>query len=141
MNVETEIIVDASKEGVWKILTDFKKYPEWNPFIRKIDGELKIGAKLKVYVKPKNGRGMHFSATLIKVNPNRELRWVGHLFFPGILDGEHIFIIQELGKNKIKFRHSEKFTGLLSVLGGLNKLTQSGLSDMNQALKRRCERF
>ena len=140
-DVRTEIIINASPERVWSILIDFPRYPEWNPFVREVKGKIAVGEKLKVYVKPENSRGMRFNATITKINPNKEFRWVGRLLFPGILDGEHIFIIQPMGRNKIKFMHSERFTGLLSVLGGLNKLTQSGLSDMNHALKRRCERF
>lgn len=138
--VKTEIIINASASKVWRILTDFPRYHEWNPFVREVKGKIAVGEKLEIYVKPKNGRGMHFNATLVSINPNKEFRWIGRLFFPGILDGEHIFIIRPIGRNKIKFIHSERFTGLLSFLGGLNKLTRSGLNDMNQALKVRTEK-
>ena len=139
MDVDTEIIINSSKERVWKILTDFRLYRDWNPFVREVKGKLSIGEKLKVYVKPENGRGIRFTATLTKVEKNKELRWVGRLFFPGLLDGEHIFIIKPMGKNKIHFIHSERFGGLLSFLGGLNKLTREGLEVMNVALKSRAE--
>ena len=138
--VKTEIVINASASKVWKILIDFPRYPEWNPFVREVKGKIAVGEKLKIYVKPKNGRGMHFDATLVSINPNKELRWTGRLFFPGILDGEHIFIIHPIGRDKIKFMHSERFTGLVSALGGLNKLTRSGLIDMNLALKPRAEK-
>ena len=35
-----------SKEKVWSILTDFEKYPTWNPFLVSIKGELAKGKKL-----------------------------------------------------------------------------------------------
>ena len=139
MDVDTEIIINSSKERVWEILTDFRRYRDWNPFVREVIGNVAAGEKLEVYVKPKAGRGMRFNATISKVEKDKELRWVGHLFFPGLLDGEHIFIIESIGKNKIRFTHSERFTGLLSFLGGLNELTRSGLSDMNLALKAQAE--
>jgi uncharacterized protein YndB with AHSA1/START domain len=34
----TEIEIDASPSQVWQVLTDFEKYPTWNPFIKKISG-------------------------------------------------------------------------------------------------------
>ncbi len=44
--IKTEIDIHSSSEKVWRILTDFSKYPEWNPFIDRISGELKEGSKL-----------------------------------------------------------------------------------------------
>ncbi|RYZ45415.1 MAG: SRPBCC domain-containing protein, partial [Chitinophagaceae bacterium] len=31
--IKTEIVINASKEKVWAILTNFSQYPQWNPFI------------------------------------------------------------------------------------------------------------
>lgn len=33
-NVSTRIEIRTNKYAVWKALTDFPKYPEWNPFVR-----------------------------------------------------------------------------------------------------------
>src|SRR5215475_136801 len=51
-SIETEIATRGTPERVWAVLTDFRKYPEWNPFIRDASGELAIGARLKVRVHP-----------------------------------------------------------------------------------------
>ncbi len=37
----TNIQIDASESKVWKILTDFPKYKDWNPFIISASGEIK----------------------------------------------------------------------------------------------------
>jgi hypothetical protein len=42
-----EIVIDAPPERVWAAVTDFAAYPEWNPFIRRISGELREGAKAR----------------------------------------------------------------------------------------------
>ena len=39
---ETEI--EAPVPDVWMVLTDFASYPEWNPFMRSIKGDLAEGA-------------------------------------------------------------------------------------------------
>jgi uncharacterized protein YndB with AHSA1/START domain len=42
-SIKTEIVINASKEKVWHVLTDFKRYPQWNPFITSVEGELVKG--------------------------------------------------------------------------------------------------
>ena len=36
--IKTEILINAAPEKVWSILTNFEKYPDWNPFIKSING-------------------------------------------------------------------------------------------------------
>jgi len=43
--VRTEIEIVASAPSVWRVLTGFELYPEWNPFIRKVSGQCIDGAK------------------------------------------------------------------------------------------------
>jgi uncharacterized membrane protein len=31
--IHTEIEINAPAEKVWRVLTDFAAYPEWNPFV------------------------------------------------------------------------------------------------------------
>jgi len=58
--IATTVEIDATPERVWKVLTDFGAYPEWNPFITRIAGPLQAGGQLDVYLKPSGGRGMGF---------------------------------------------------------------------------------
>ncbi|MFQ6055434.1 MAG: SRPBCC family protein [Methanosarcinales archaeon] len=95
----TEIEIEASADRVWQMLTDFSAFPQWNPFIRRASGEAKTGVQLEVYIHPPGARGMNFRPTVVKVEPNRELRWLGRLLMPGLFDGEHIFTIESIEQN------------------------------------------
>jgi hypothetical protein len=134
------IEIDAPPERVWAVVTDFAAYPEWNPFIRRISGELRVGARLEVRIQPPGARAMTFKPTIQAVEANRELRWLGHLFVPGIFDGEHSHRIDPLGDGRSHFIQSERFSGLLVGLfkGTLDK-TETGFGQMNAALKMRAE--
>ena len=86
--LRSEIEIEAPTERVWRVLTDFAAYPEWNPFIRRVSGRAEVGERLVVHMQPSGTRGMTFRPTVMKVEPGRELRWLGHLLVPGIFDGE-----------------------------------------------------
>ena len=137
---ETEI--RASAEHVWKLLTDFDRFPEWNPFLRRASGRLEKGGKLKVFLQPSGSRGITLKPTVIRFDPGRELRWLGHLFVPGLFDGEHAFVIEPLGADRVRFVQREVFTGILVPLFAhtLDTGTRRGFLEMNQALKLRAER-
>jgi hypothetical protein len=83
----TEILIHASPEKVWTILTDFASYPQWNPFIKSITGEAKIGITIAVRLEPPGASGMALKPKVLVFNPAKEFRWIGHLFFPVCLMG------------------------------------------------------
>ena len=108
----SSIDINASPEEVWSVLTDFAKFPVWNPFMRWIKGDLRKGAKLEVRIQPTGARGSTFKPTILVVNPPRELRWLGHLWISGLFDGEHILTIESIGNNNARFQQKEIFNGL-----------------------------
>ncbi len=77
--LRSEIDIGASAARVWAILTDFDSYPEWNPFILELKGELREGAQLSVKIQPPGRKAMTFRPTVRAVEPERELRWLGKL--------------------------------------------------------------
>lgn len=138
--LSTEIEFDGTPEEVWAALADLPAYPEWNPFIEKIDGELRVGGKLDVRLQPVDERGITLHPTVLAVEPGRGLRWIGHLLVPGIFDGEHHLQIEEAGPDRVRFTQSERFGGILLPLlwkklrdGG----TAKGFRAMNEAIARR----
>jgi len=139
--LRSEIEIQASPDRVWQLLTDFSSFPQWNPFIRRASGSANLGEKLEVIIQPSGASAMTFRPTVLKAEPQRELRWLGHLLIPGLFDGEHIFTIESLGPNRVRFTQREIFTGLLVPLFGrsLDKDTQRGFEEMNQALKVKAE--
>jgi hypothetical protein len=137
MQITTNISINASSEKVWGILTDFKNYGEWNPFITSISGEVKVGNTLQVTIAPSNGNAMKFKPMLLVVNPQKELRWIGKLLFKGLFDGEHFFNIVDNKDGSITFTQGEKFTGILVPFFKkmINVNTVNGFVLMNEKLK------
>lgn len=139
--IRTEIEIAASPERVWQILTDFGSYPEWNPFIRSVKGKACRCARLVARIQPPGSKGITMRPTIIRIDPNHQLRWYGCLWLPWLFDGEHVFTIEPIDSGKVRFIHCERFTGVLVpfVWKSLNNGTRKGFEEMNQALKSRAE--
>jgi len=139
--IRTEIVIKAPSKIVWNILMDFAAYGEWNPFIQSISGEKKVNGKLSAFLKAPDMKGMKIKPKVIKIEEGREFRWLGHLFFPGLFDGEHIFEIRDESANTV-FVQREEFKGLFStfILKKVGPNTQRGFEEMNSALKTLAER-
>ena len=138
--IRDEIEIGAPAEAVWKALTDFESFREWNPVIRPVVGTASVGAELRVQVRPPGGKAAAFRPKVTVAVADRELRWKGRLWLPGILDGEHIFEIEPLGSARVKFVQREVFSGLLvPFLAKSIDQIQLGFEEMNRALKERVE--
>jgi len=139
----SQIVIDASPERVWHLLTDFESFPQWNPFIRRAQGRPKAGGRIEVHIQPSGARGMTFRPKILKAEPNHELRWLGRLWMPWLFDGEHIFTIEPIGIRRVHFVQREIFTGLLVpfLKHGLETNTKRGFEEMNLALKLKAEQL
>ena len=140
--LDTAIEIAATAKRVWAILTDFPAYPQWNPFIVSIEGRVKSGATLTLKLALPGKPAMTFKPRLKVVSAPRELRWIGQVLAPGLLDGEHSFEIESLTPDRCRLRHVEDFSGVFVPLfsPALQQATRAGFEAMNQALKDRAER-
>lgn len=137
--IKTEILINETPEKVWAILADFDNYPNWNPFIKLIKGELKVSNKIKVSIQPPNSKAMTFKPRVLAFEANKEFRWRGHLLFTGLFDGEHKFELIDNGNGTTTFKQSEKFKGIFVALLNIEN-TKKGFEAMNEKLKDMAER-
>lgn len=138
--MKTEITINAPVSQVWGVLMDFEQYPNWNPFLREITGEAKVGTQLTNTIQSNEKKTMQFKPEVLVVEKDQEFRWKGKLFVSGLFDGEHYFILKE-ENGKTLLIHGENFTGLLSgvLLKMIEEDTEKGFHAMNLALKNRVE--
>ncbi|WP_341529630.1 SRPBCC domain-containing protein [Nostoc sp. UHCC 0302] len=141
LEIYTEVEIAAKAEKVWSILTNFNDYINWNPFIVKAEGKIHQGAKITIHVQPPGLKSMVFNPTIIKTEENRTLVWEGKFILPGMFDGEHTYIIEELGNQGVRLIQKETYTGLLIpfLAKKLSKNTRGGFELMNQAIKNLAE--
>ena len=82
---------------------------------------------------------MSFRPVVQRVEPERELRWLGRVLLPGLFDGEHGFVIEQR-PDGCRLHHEETFNGLLVPLFDRTlSATEQGFVGFNVALQRRAE--
>jgi hypothetical protein len=140
--ITTEVEIVASAEVVWRVLTDFAAFSEWNPFMLQAGGELIAGERISVTMRPPGHGESTFRPRVLAVEPARLLRWRGHLLVPGLFDGEHVHELTPLTDERTRYVQHEEFRGLLvPFTTGMLRDTERGFAAMNTALKDRAERF
>lgn len=139
--IVTQITIEAPVDDVWKIFTDFDSYPQWSPTLRNFSKNPTVGEKVKIRLEQPEGPKMTMNPVILERVENQILRWRGQLFFSGLFDGEHYFILEKLNDHHTRFIQGEDFSGILVAL--LKKMidgpTLNGFNQFNEALKKRVE--
>lgn len=138
--LRTEVEIDAPVTHVYRVLTDFRHYEEWNPLIPSIVGNLALGEKLSLELSLPEGKTYLLSPRVLQVTENAELRWSSNFWLPALLEAEHFFLLSAAGEAKTRLVQGQNFSGFLLRFAG-QALTQTarGFVYMNQALKKRSE--
>lgn len=136
-----EIIIQATTEEVWGVLTDLGKHAVWNPLIYRAEGKIELGGKVKLSAKS-DSIDMNYYCLVVNVEPNREFQRKWHIVLPILFRGEHTFTIEPADEKSIRFVNVEIFKGILVPLFTEVLATdgKDGMIAMDKALKDRVEK-
>jgi hypothetical protein len=138
--IRTELEIASPPRNLWRVITTFDRFPEWNPFLTEVRGRPEVGSPvdLRVHSRP---FPVNFHVTVINADPERELRWRGHFLNDRVVVAEHYFRIEAIDANRSRFIHGEIFNGRFSGLAWriIERETRRGYRLMNDAFKRRVE--
>ena len=140
IRIETQI--NAPANTVWSILTDFSRYPDWNPLIPSIDANLSVGSPVSFTLRAHGLDLPVIGAEITNVARGEDFRWAGpaNEMLAQAVRLEHYFTVQALGPDSCRFIHGEFATGLLAdLVFQLLQTAEGGYKDMNLALKNRAE--
>jgi len=139
-SLHAAIDVDAPAARVWQVVSDFERYPEWNPFIVRAAGELRVGKRLDVTIVAPGMKPVSFRPRVLDVEPGHLVRWKGEFKLPGLFDGRHALTVDPLDGRRSRFTTHEDVTGiLLPFAGRVMAASQQGFELMARAVKERAE--
>jgi len=142
ISVSAEIEIDAPAGVVWRVLTGFSAYGEWNPFIIKASGAFESGSIMDVTITVPIIRSMDFKLETVSVDEGKAFVWLGTTIKPKVLDGLHTFRVESLADGRTRFNQEEKLSGLLLYFAVpfVKSRMQNNFNAMNAALKAHAER-
>lgn len=105
--------VNAKPEVIWELLTDASKYPDWNPAVLGIEGDISDGSriKLKSIVNPNRV----FKLNVSKVTPPDSMVWWDGMPL-GLFKGERTFKLSPRSDGTTEFSMKEVYSGLMAPL-------------------------
>jgi len=138
ISIRTAVEINAPKEEVYAVLADIDRYPDWNPYHRKIEGEFVEGAALTVYVLRPDGKEVEVPPHMMRIVENQEVTWGGGI--KGVFYGVHSFILETTSGGNTLLKHNEDFSGFAITFADLPPdVIADGYHQMNIALKKLIE--
>jgi hypothetical protein len=136
--IRTEAHIAAPPERVWAVASDFASYGEWNPFMPSVEGEARVGARLKLRVEPPGKRASGIPARVLAVEAPRRIAWRGGLLGSWFFSATHTLELTPRDGGTL-FVNREEFRGLLAplLLRYMGPSLRSGYESMNGGLRSR----
>jgi uncharacterized protein YndB with AHSA1/START domain len=140
--IEKIVEINAPPAKVWEVITDLKRYPEWNPFLRECSTTFKpgdpINMKVQLFAKPQPQteivkeyvEGKRFAYTMKPV-PG------------GTLSSFRSHEVEALPNGRTRYRSYFYLKGwLMPVVRGLmGSRLQKGFAGMTQGIQERAEKL
>lgn len=134
--IETRTI-NASAETVYAALTDFARYPQWNPWIVAARGEPAVGSAVSV---TDNKGSIYHHCVIVAERPTR-FAWKDVGWFTVFADGQRARSIEPIDDTHCRYRCELSITGPLCLLAHwlYGRGIQAGMKTEADALQQHCQ--
>ncbi|WP_196889190.1 SRPBCC family protein [Aureivirga sp. CE67] len=138
-DVYTSIVINATPNQVWEVLTDFEKMPNWSSTFKGLEGDVRDGGQINALFLTQ-GQVIGFPHALI-YDEGVSYGWSDEIItIPGIVDN-HFYTIENCG-SEVLFVQTDEFTGNNENIPafGLANAVLEGYQTFNKELKEEVER-
>ncbi|UBF28829.1 SRPBCC family protein [Kovacikia minuta CCNUW1] len=129
-----QIVVNASSEAIWQVLSDINRWTDWNPNISEatLEGALKPGSIFRW-----KAGGTAILSTLQEIEPQRRLSWTGQVIGTRAI---HTWML-EPQVDSVLVRTEESFEGWLVRLSKrmMQRMLDQSLQEWLECLKQKAE--
>ncbi len=133
--ITVSTVMNSTAQEVWDAMMDFENYGDWNRWVVKLEGDAKLGGKVRAY----NEQGISLKLKITSIEAPYKICWVDVTWFTHFgLGGWRCRSIEVLPDNQgIKFTNHFEFTG---IFGGAlahftRKMLKEGMELENESLR------
>lgn len=143
--IETRIEIASPTSKVWSVLTDFEKWSEWNPIIKKANGVAALGSKLSITMCGRNGKdgksGPKYEPVITEFQEPTSFSWRATMMAGFMFTNGKVFNLKDSGTGTLLI-HKETFSGIIVPMmwSQMEGSVPQMLNSMNEALKKKVER-
>lgn len=110
----TEIEINSPRQTVWHVLFHKERWKYWNTFLYDCHPKQPFVQGQETLLSLKRVQGeeeIEFQPLITLIQPEFCLKWISTI--PGFRN-EHVFELQDIGRDRTKYVHRENFSGALS---------------------------
>jgi hypothetical protein len=130
----------APRAQVFARLLEWSRYPDWNPYIIRIDGQPQVGQTIRVFFSMGFGPAMPLTCHVALVDHSKTLlAWDYKAFLPWLYTARHTFAIEDGPAGQSLIVQTEDIKGLMAcpLFHIFHKLLQKRFQVMHAALMER----
>ncbi|GAB2710416.1 SRPBCC family protein [Nocardia thraciensis] len=141
--IDDSVDIDAPAEVVWKVLTDFPAYGEWNPFVPGCRTTLEPGAPIDMRVRLVGPRPKAQREWIRSHTPGAEFSYAMRPVPLGALHSLRSHTLTPLDAGRCRYTSHFEIAGWLQpvVTGLLGSALRRGFGDMTAAVQQRAQQL
>lgn len=141
MSVRAQVDINASRQRVWEVLTDFDSYPQWNPFTASVQGSLQDGAAVTMQVHMLQRRPRTQVEYVNSVVQGHRICWGMEMGTATLLTANRLQTLEAIDEHTTRYVTDDLLSGWLTpiVRTLYGDKMQRGFDAMASALKVRAE--
>ena len=140
--VAAAVEIDAPIDAVWEALVDLPRYPEWNSFTRRVEGELVVGTPVRLRVDmPRRSESWQVETVTEFDEAARRFAWGMTMGAPFLLRANRVQQLEALPSGRTRYTTVDRFGGVLVplVMALYGGPMQAGFGAMAEDLRRYLE--
>jgi hypothetical protein len=141
--VQDTQLLPAARSQVFDSLLEWNAYPEWNPYITRIEGKALPGQSIQVFFFMGLGPRMPLTCRVDQLDTqNTRLAWEYKAFLPWLYTARHVFALEDTHTGHCRIVQTEYIKGLIAcpLFGFFHSLLRRRFQSMHAALLDRLQR-